>query len=1354
MNSDTSISPATMATTPTYFPRRLRFTDNKGEAQYVDESGMLAIAGSKIVLGEPGIGKSELISEVGRRLKLNPVSAVRFILSANPTKFVEAGKPLLIDGLDEAIARRDGDAVNGILARLDDANSPDFILSCRSREWQSRTVSNLRQLYGADPTVFSLESLTENEAKAFLSLHYPLVDADHVLHHLIVHRLTDLYGNPLTLGLLGKVAERDSQLPETPAALFQRVCEIIWPEHDPARQDIGLSQISEDQAFDAAGAISAALLFSGAEAASIAGHAQLQDGDLRLSDLEGLPGAEKSHEIFTSKLFIGVGTSRAKPIHRVVAEYLGARWLARRASTPRLQRRLLRQFQGSGGVPSSLRGLHSWLAFHSPAMSEQVIAADPYGVLRYGDTANLSVSQANCLFDALEALAKQDPYFRASDWDRQTIPGLMVPAMRKKIEAVIGTEDSNQQLRSLLLMALKGSTLSSDLAPTLEQVMFSVARSFDERSDAAEALLVHRDRAWWREAITTVCAQCAGGSTRLARFLIELIDCDVDNFLLVSTLYAEMGITISPLPRETTRHRHMVRNYSRILHSVPTNRLSAVLCLVTEFSSLIPQTDRHVWNDIAIISEQLMLRALDEKTIGPPEVSTFWNWLSVLQRLGIHYRFGSKLKARLDEETQLRHALQLHALYTMRGAKTVWQAANDLEYCLVGLSGRSSDIVPLLDRLSNADNRDPVLRQEWCDLLQLSVRQEGFDPTVRSASQKFQRQDVQLQAFVSRLENPKKPIWEVRQERRNAKCEKKRRIAFEIQRRWYSAHQAALRAGELHTILKPARVYLGRFADLEENQAPANRVGEWLGPVLLDDTLVGLDAVLHRTDLPTPLQVAQGFAKDATWNYSYAIMAALLVRHRAGQTLVGIAPDILMIGLLLCYNDRGLTDDGDMKDLQTALEVLVIPTPKDRERFARLWVEPSLTADREYVAGLYTLAHDKEWQATGGALAGGWLSSFASVTMSVELAMVECLTRSASLATLAQVAAARSTITFRDLDHLLAWLAIDVLVRFATVYPHLGGIGARNPNFIWYLRNRFQLERHGAMHPIGIAPAKWIISEFRMTWPYAALEGTGTDDTNPYDASDFLRALLGRLTNDSSLEASLALEALIGEPEDSYSDLIRHMAAEQRQKRAEESFSTLTPKGLGGLLTDGPPSNADDLKSLVLEEIAVAQKKLIGDDIDQVRDFWNDTGIPHNENRCRDRLAALIGPELSRYDVQRITEADMPKIKRADLAFALGQLQLPMEVKGQWHPQVWKAATDQLDAQYLIDWRSEQRGIYCVLWFGELPASSHRRQQVPPNGIKPPQTGEEMRQMLMEGIPKARRALIDVVVVDLTAGKP
>ena len=129
-----------------YLLRHLRFTDSKGDSRQVDESEMLATTGPKIVLGEPGMGKSELMRAAGRRLEVTPITARRFMLSKDPAQFVVPGKQLMIDGLDEAMARREGDAVDMILAQLEAAGLPEFILSCRTREWQARSVTNVRQI--------------------------------------------------------------------------------------------------------------------------------------------------------------------------------------------------------------------------------------------------------------------------------------------------------------------------------------------------------------------------------------------------------------------------------------------------------------------------------------------------------------------------------------------------------------------------------------------------------------------------------------------------------------------------------------------------------------------------------------------------------------------------------------------------------------------------------------------------------------------------------------------------------------------------------------------------------------------------------------------------------------------------------------------------------------------------------------------------------------------------------------------------------------------------------------------------------------------------------------------------------
>ncbi|RAP63921.1 hypothetical protein A6B37_11370 [Achromobacter sp. HZ01] len=1339
---------------PDYFPRGLVISE-ADLRDSVDEAGLLALVGNKIVLGEPGMGKSELMRELGRRLGVDLVTAIRFINSKNPGKLVSAGKPLLIDGLDEAMSRREGDAVDAILAQLEEADLPPFILSCRSREWQARSVTNLRRLYGAEPRVLTLEPFDRSDARAVLFAQSPSLDVDHVLDHLEAYSLQDLYRNPLTLGLIRRVAETDTQLPATRATLFERVCTLIWPEHDGDRQDEGLAQLTQDEALDAAGAIAAALLFSGAEAASAAGAAQVLQGDVRLADLEALPKGEASRAIFSSKLFLSVGPLRAKPIHRVIAEYLGARWLARQAATPRAQRRLLAQLHGSGGVPASLRGLHAWLAYHSPAMAERIITADPYGVLRYGEDTLLTPHLADCLFEALSELAEDDPYFRAADWDRKTAAGLMITPLKHKIQKIISSAASSAHLRALLIEGLKATALAIELADTLEAIVLSRERFYREREDAAEALLPHRDRAWWRTTIAALIDQGGEDAPRLALRLIQLIDADVSDELLVATLFAEMGMSRSPLRRSKPQRVHTIRSYEELFAVISSVRLVGILDLIVDYAQLLHDDDWRSAGEVADIVTNLIVRGIDEGAIGVVEAPSLWRWLEALEHEHYYDRHArQRLAAQLSSQDALRRAIQAHVLAHDRRRDSLWATAIFLQRRLLRQDWRQDDIIILFDRLAQGNNKDPAARQDWQDLVQVAWRHDGLEPVVREAAERFRRGDKALGDFLSKLENPKKPAWEVRQEKERAKRERKRKVAIEEARRSFGMARDDLRAGELGAILRPAQAYLGLFRDLPSELPPVERLSSWIGPDLCSDALIGFEAVLHRSDLPAPVEFSNGFASRSIYNFGFPIMAGLYERMRLGKSFAELSTQLKQSALLLSYEGHGWGLDEEKDALRAALEVEVISCLNTRQAFARLWIEPALDIGKEHVAGLRKLAHDPEWQATGAALGAEWLTRFPNVPASVEAELVDCLTYGGALAALRDVAKARAEMVFRNVDHLLSWLAIDVVVRFDAVRPDLAKIGTYHPDFIWFLRNRLQFERRDEKLPLTVSQAEWIITEFREHWPYTELRGTGSGNTNGYDATDFLRSLISRIADDTSIEAAEAIARLVTGPRDSYAELIRHMAAEQRQKRVEEDFSALSPADLTSLLDDGPPTNIDDLKALVCEEMSVAQLKLIGDDLDSVVDFWTDDGMPRDENRCRDRLAGMIGPEVDRYDIQRITEADMPQTKRADLAFARGSMQLPVEVKGQWHSEVWDAANGQLDMQYMIDWSCGQRGIYCVLWFGDLPPSTRRRLKAHPDGLPAPTTAEAMRTMLIDRIPEARRTLIDVVVIDLSAGKP
>lgn len=1340
--------PEVLPTRDEYLPRRLSGSIDEATSEPVDEDRLIRISGGVVVLGEPGMGKSELMRELGRRTGTRPVSAIRFVNHKNPAKLVTPNAPLLIDALDEAMARRDGDAIDAVLAQLEAAGSPDFVLSCRAREWQARGASNLAESYGSEPKILSIEPFHWLEAQAFLAAGHPTIDPVRVLRHLEAHGLEDLYGNPLTLGLMGRVAENDDELPASRATLFERVCELLWPEHDANRQDGGLAQLTQDQALSATGAICAALILAGSETASIAGAAQIDHGDLRIPEIEALPGAEHARAVFGSKLFQSVGISRAKPIHRVVAEFLGARWLAAQAKTPRSGRRLLQQFHGGGAVPASLRGLHAWLAYHAPGLAEPVIAADPYGMLRYGETTALSPSQAACLFRALEALAGDDPYFRASDWDARTATGLMIPELADRVSAVIGSTDSNPHLRSLLVETLQGSRLADALAEDLDVILLSPHRFYRERDAAAKALRAHRDISWWRKAIETLAREGGEDAPRLMRGMMRTIDYAVPEALIVHAIFAESGFLSSLVPRPAKPRMHTIRNYTGVLTHLGAERIGPFVDVMADYAAMAFGDDWRNANDMADLSSRAIVKAIDLGVVTETDGERLWRWLGIVEKARRYHRAPKdELDARLGEQHGLRRAVQAHALYAARRKDTIWAAEHDLQHRSVGLCTHDGDALHFLEAMTGRDNRDETLRAEWEDLARIAGQRDGM-PAARAAAAGFMAGDRRLAAFLDRLETSKAPGWLLRSQREDAKRNRKERIQLEIERRYYRRNRDGLRAGDLQQIVDPAQEYLGLFPQTTSDSDGLSRLQRWLGDDFVADVQAGFAAALLREDLPTIAEIGESFAEGRIYNYAYVIVAGLHDWH-ASRDLAELPLEILTKGLMFLDHYEGWGSDVDFAPLRARLEALVLPTEAARESFARAISEPALDAGREHVSGLYRLGHDEGWLAVGAKLAAEWLIAYPDLSAIVEPELIDCVLHGGETARLAQIARARAATTQRDHDHMLLWLAVDVIVRFDEVENLLTGIGAQVPNFLFFLRNRAHHERRDQVAPLRPAQTAWIVAEFRAVWPYVSLSG---GNSTPYNASDYLRGLIDRLANDGSFEAAAAMTALRDGPEDSYSDYIRHMAAEQRQKRAEANFSPLLPVDLSALLGDGPPSNAEDLKALVLEELAVAQKVLVGDDLDQVRDFWDPRGKPFDENRCRDRLAALIGPELARYGVQRITEADMPASKRADLAFASGALQLPMEVKGQWHKDVWDAASGQLDAQYLLDWRSEERGIYCVLWFGDLPAKSQRRLKPPPNAEAVPVSAAAMQLALVSGIPEARRPLIDVVVLDLSGG--
>ena len=422
---------------------------------------------------------------LGERPSMKYVRAVKFARAANPAALVAATERIVVDGLDEIASAAPGGAVDAVLKQLSAIGNPSFVLSCRAADWLG--AADREQIavdYGAAPVLLHLRPFTEDDARAFLSEEFPAIDSAEVLEHLARCGIESLYENPLTLRMLGEVAQDDGPLPETRAHLFGRACRVMLKEENRHHHRDSHARRTEEELLLAAGAICAAQLLCDRIGIFDGPHMDTPEGYLNVVDVAEFPFARAAKDALRVRLFQSEGENRFTHAHRVIAEYLGARWLAHCFEAEASEKRIFALFRQGEGVPTSLRGLHAWLAHFNETLARRCIEADPYAVLRYGDAETLSLDQAQALLAALKRLSEHDPYFRAEDWGRHPVSGLLRTELGKDVCAIVEPPRSHIQLTNLLLEAMVGTELAHAFAPTLRAILYDRNRLYEERNSA------------------------------------------------------------------------------------------------------------------------------------------------------------------------------------------------------------------------------------------------------------------------------------------------------------------------------------------------------------------------------------------------------------------------------------------------------------------------------------------------------------------------------------------------------------------------------------------------------------------------------------------------------------------------------------------------------------------------------------------------------------------------------------------------------------------------------------------------------------------------------------------------------
>ena len=1281
-----------------------------------------------VVLGEAGMGKSHLLEWLALDPGYARCTARQLINWPDPRTLLGNATALVIDALDEVSGQREGDAVDLVLRQLGQIDYPRFILSCRVADWRSATgLEAIREQYPTAPLELHLIPFDDTDAVAFLSESIGTKRAEAAVNHFNAQGLYGLLGNPQTLDLIAKVAGSED-LPKTRSELFERAIEVLRVEHNDAKAE---RLPAKEAGLDAAGAAFAAVILTGGEAIARKSPANTAEGDLQLADVASLPGGETVRQMLDTRLFKSDGSDRFSYIHRRVGEYLAARWLAKQADCQRKRRRLLSLFHSHELVPTSLRGLHAWLALY-PALAQDVISKDPVGVIEYGEPDDLTVSQARTLLKALETLAADNPMFLGSNRSL-LVRGIAKTELVEDVRRVITTAGTAFDLQALVLEAVNGSDIAAALEGDLRAIVLDQQTVFAIRSAAGHALVKSLRVRDWSAIFRTLNDYGDAFSLRLALELAGEIGYAAINDDLIVDLVISRAKCID----------NEVGAFWNLKRLLPETRIEGVLNrlvkTVTKLGTPLKHHSDYAINDLAY--HLIAHRAASSDVTA----EKLWSWLDPFDaRVGYDRESRSQLNEIIRQNNHLRQTIQRHVLLALPGDDSPFARAHDLQKRIPNLWPTAADIVALLETLE-PDNHDDL---RWRDLVQLAKHDGAEGSDVRAAARQFAAHQPELLEWINNLAKPYIPEWQKKQAKKERERLAKQAARTAVNRKFYSENIDQIRKGDFGVTIDLAKAYLKLFDDIGDDKPAHERIAQWLGSAIGDAAHEGFEAFLRlEPPAPSAQDIAEAIAEHKQYDAGYIIVCAFAERFRNGTGFDDLADERLMAGLFMLRNTR-LDDQAGIAGLLEAIEA-TIQARGIWDSAMRLYHEPQLEARCKSVDGLYAFMKDDTHAALGTELAAEWLERFPDLPAFPEDELIERLIRSRRFGELRQAAAERAN-TSED-DRRCKWEAVGLIVDFEQTTNRLKERQIE-PELLWSIRNLTNdpYESH-VLAPLSPAQIEWVVRVFRSSWPLVGHPQSYSGNTNPWDASDYLLHLIRRLGNDPREEATATLARLRDAPTDGYTPTIKAVIAEQTRIHLESTYAPPTLGAINAITRDTVPESAADLQALVLEELTIVQSKVKSDDAESWRGFYDDASIPFEEERCRDHLLGLL-----RQGTQEITfnpEAHVAGDKEVDIACSVGSLRIPIEVKGQWHDKLWMGADAQLNTQYTTDWRAEGRGIYLVLWFGTLQ-QKNKQLKSPGRGIKHPETADELREMLTARSKSAGKGDVVVFVLDLVRSSP
>ena len=1333
---------------------------------------LFSSAPAYVLLGDPGSGKSTTFSTEadfpGTESVL--ISARDFLASDVHSHPEWRDKTLFIDGLDE-MRVGSGDrrgALDSIRRSLDALGPPAFRISCREADWLGDNDRDKLAMVSPDAgvRVLRLDPLTDADVAQILEAN-PDVDDVHGFASEARERGVDaLLSNPLTLNMLAAAVGENGVWPQSRLETFEMACLQMVRERN-REHSLGDPSPPAELLLDAAGRLCAYQLLSGA-----AGWSPVYDDTdadfISLSDLEPSSLAVANHAL-SSRLFTGLGVAdgRVTTVHRQIAEFLSARYLAGRIEDGLPAGRAVQLITaGDGMVVTVFRGLSAWLAALCPKARRDLINRDPVGVGLYGDLRGFSVDDKRRLLASLNR--------EVSDY------GINVAAF-----APLATPDMESAIRDLLRDARRDRDHQAATDLILRALRYGVPLA----GLTTELIEVIHDDTWLPhvtkaalDAFIHTTAESENGPTGLRQILSD-IDSerigDPDNELLASLLFALYPREIPP--QEIWRYLTTKGNPDlfgayfafwefRLLERSSDQHIAELLDGLTALMPDLRDAFRmHHADDVPC---KLLVRALNKQG-AEQELIRLYNWLSAAAypswdppELGLARGSSGEIRAWLERRPDLQKAVLLEGLIRCPDDDDFELNADEAWDRLHGSALPNDFGLWCLDTaVASVDTHSRVADH----LLRHAFNHCGQEATGQGLTRELMRKRVRgherLERRLTELLTPRPGPPGARRPRTTdtvrTEADRRREQWVDLLR----THADDLRnnAAPQRLLFEIGMAYFGHspyFATTTPSKR--NLSGILADDDLADAVIAGLRGTVRREDIPHVDEIIHLAARSQFHVLGPPFLAGMDEMDRAEpDELEGLSALRMQQALALYY----CTPTGRTTDPRWYLRWLNLRPELVADVLVQCAV-PAIRGGNEYVPELYQLVRQKSHSRVAAYATPRLLASFPLRCSLHQLETLDELLwaalQHADRPTLQALLEEKISCRSMNLTQRIHWMAAGVVMAPETYLEPLESLVKGRDDRIRKMAAFFAPDERLSFFVKGL-DARTLQSLINLMGRTFDPMGRTFDPmgrtfdpvesavlvTPEMRASEQVDRLIRRLASLSSDDAALALDALVDDDALSkWRVMLERVRDQQRVIHRDASYQHPTVDQVRETLSNKAPANAVDLAALLVHSLETLAERIHTSDIDVWKQYWNTGGAygrpesPRIEADCRDTLLFHLRGVLPIGVIAR-PEVEYPNDRRADIGVSYGGFNVPVEIKRDRDPRLWSALHDQLIAQYTIDPETGGHGVYLVFWFGDgkIPA--------PPQGRRPTSSAE-LQQRLEEQLTESERRRIAVRVMDVS----